>query len=162
MIEPDHPIPSLPVWVLTRDNVNQVDSSVFLGTGKTILFGVPGAFTPTCSTYHLPGFVEHYDDFKSLGVEKIVCASVNDHFVMRAWALEHDALGKIEFLADFDAKLVMDLGLERDLTAGGLGIRYIRSALVVDKGIVQAVFIDDKPGALTNTGAANILAYLRQ
>ncbi len=162
MIKPNQSVPSLPIWVVKGEEVNQFDSSQYLSQGKIVFFGVPGAFTPTCSTHHLPGFVQNYDVFKSLGVDKIICASVNDHFVMRAWALEHEALENIEFLADFDASLVKALELDRDLIGGGLGVRYIRSALIIDQGIVQAVFIDDQPGALTNTGAANILDYLRQ
>lgn len=162
MIKPNQSVPSLPVWVVRGAEIDQVNSAQYLSQGKIILFGVPGAFTPTCSTYHLPGFVQDYDAFKSLGIDKIVCVSVNDHFVMHAWAVENKALESIDFIADFDASLAKALGLERDLRASGLGVRYIRSVMAIDHGIVQAVFIDDKPRTLTNTGATNILDYLRQ
>lgn len=162
MIKPNQSIPSLPVWVVKGEEVNQVDSAQLLSDGKIVLFAVPGAYTPTCSSDHLPGFVQNYDALKSLGVNKIICASVNDHFVMQAWALEHEALENIGFLADFDASLAKALGLDRDLSGGGLGVRYIRSAMIIEQGIVQAVFIDEKPGAITNSGASNILDYLRQ
>jgi len=152
----DH-LPELAVWRVTNSGSTKENLLAWLGAGKNIIFTLPGAYTPTCHVHHLPGYIAAYDAFKTRGVNNIVCASVNDHFVMRAWAESHAALGKIEFLADFDAKLAEQLGLAKDLSAGGLGKRFQRTAIIVENGLIQAIFVDDKPGQLTFTGAQAIL-----
>ncbi|CAN6564338.1 unnamed protein product [Malus baccata var. baccata] len=104
-----------------------------LATGKkVILFGVPGAFTPTCSLKHVPGFIEKADELKSKGVEKILCLSVNDPFVMKAWSKTYPDNKDVLFLADGSAKYTRDLGLELDLSEKGLGIRSKRFALLIE------------------------------
>ncbi|MCF6303633.1 MAG: peroxiredoxin [Devosiaceae bacterium] len=160
-IEPGQQIPDLNVWRVSAAPSAQVSVHDWLGQGKTVLFTLPGAYTPTCNSYHLPGYVDNVEEFSALGVTNIVCLSVNDHFVMQAWAQSQGALGKIEFIADFDAKMTEALGLERDLSAGGLGIRCKRSALIIQDGVVQAVFVDENSGQPINSSASSILDALR-
>lgn len=160
-IEPGQHIPDLKVWRVGSNPPATVSLRDWLGTGKTVIFTLPGAFTPTCNNYHLPGFVANADKLCAAGVENIICASVNDHFVMQAWANAQNALGKIDFIADFDAKLTLALGLDKDLNAGGLGVRATRSAMIITDGVVDAIFVDEKSGQLTNTSASSILDALR-
>lgn len=160
MIKRGDKLPNLKVWRVDHSGTEQVDVSTWLGTGKTVIFTLPGAYTPTCHVHHLPGYVANVEKFYKLGVAKIVCASVNDHYVMKAWADTHKALGKVEFLADFDAKFARALGLARDLSAGGLGERLKRTAIIIQNGLIHDVFVDDKSGKLTNTGAQSILGML--
>ena len=109
---------------------------------KLVIFGVPGAFTPTCSGKHVPGYVSHYRDFKGKGVDEIWCVAVNDAFVMGAWGKDQKADGKIRMLADGSAIWTKALGLEQDLTARGLGLRSQRYAMVVDNGVVKALNVE--------------------
>ncbi len=162
MIEPGDEIPDLDVWFVDDTGRNRRNARAFLGKGRTVLFGVPGAFTPTCHNHHLPGFVAARERILSLGVQKIVCASVNDPFVMSAWAEQGKALGKIDFLADYDAAFATALGLRRDMNAAGLGIRFLRSAIIFEQAVVARVLVDDKPGQLTHTGASNIIDVLER
>lgn len=160
-IEPGQPIPDLKVWRVGASATEPVSLRKWIGKGKTVIFALPGAYTPTCSNFHLPGFVANADKLAAAGVEKIICISVNDHFVMQAWAQAQNALGKVDFIADFDAKLTGALGLSRDLSAGGLGVRSLRAALIVEDEAIQAIFVDEKSGDLTNTSASSILDALR-
>lgn len=109
---------------------------------KIVIFGLPGAFTPTCSLKHLPGYIEHYADLKAKGVEEIWCVAVNDHFVMAAWGREQQAAGKVRMLADGSAAYVKQLGLDRDLTPNGMGIRSQRFALIADDGVVKYLGVE--------------------
>ena len=161
MIKPGDNIPSAATWHVTGDDSVIVNVAEWLAEGKHIFFSLPGAFTPTCHNHHLPGFVANADKLKSLGIDKIICASVNDPHVMRAWAKAQNAFGKIEFLADFDASLALDMGLSRDLSATGLGQRFMRSAMIIERGIVSSIFVDSVPGQLTNTSASSIMGVLR-
>ena len=111
--------------------------------GKTIaIFAVPGAFTPTCSLKHLPGYVEHAAELKAKGVDEVWCIAVNDHFVMAAWGREQQAADKVRMMADGSAAYVKSLGLDRDLTPNGMGIRSQRFAMIVDDGVVQYLGIE--------------------
>jgi peroxiredoxin len=111
---------------------------------KAILFGLPGAFTPTCSAKHLPGYVAQADELRAKGVDLVACLSVNDAFVMEAWAKEKGALGKVVMLADGSAAFTKAAGLELDLTGAGMGVRSRRFAAVVDDGVVKSIDIDEK------------------
>lgn len=111
---------------------------------KAILFGVPGAFTPTCSAKHLPGFVAQHDELKAKGVDLVACLSVNDAFVMEAWGKDKGALGKVVMLADGSAAFTKAAGLELDLTGAGLGLRCKRWAAVLEDGVVKSLDVDDK------------------
>ena len=138
-------------------NAFQVEDLV---KGKTIaLFAVPGAFTPTCSEQHLPGFIQAAEDFKSKGVDEIWCVAVNDAFVMGAWGRSYNADGKIRMMADGSALWTKALGLELDLTERGLGMRSRRySALLVD-GVVKQLNLEETAG-LTVSDAQTLLAQL--
>lgn len=109
---------------------------------KLVIFGVPGAFTPLCSAKHLPGYVERYAQLKAKGVDEIWCMAVNDPFVMAAWGREQQAGGKVRMMADGSAEYAKKLGLERDLTAGGMGVRCYRFAMIVEDGVVQYLGVE--------------------
>jgi peroxiredoxin len=123
-----------------------------------VLFGVPGAFTPTCSARHLPGFVEHAAEFHARGVDSLVCMSVNDVFVMAAWG-KHAGADGIVMLADGNGDFAKSLGLEVDASAFGMGLRCNRFALVAEDGVVQQLFVET-PGEFRVSSAEHVLANL--
>lgn len=125
---------------------------------KVVVFGVPGAFTPTCSETHLPGFVARYDDIAAKGVSKVVCVSVNDVFVMSAWGKSQNA-ENIMMAADGSAEWTKALGLEFDLTARGLGVRSRRYAMIVDDGTVASISVEEAAGVEVSS-ADDILKQL--
>ena len=126
--------------------------------GKTIaLFAVPGAFTPTCSEQHLPGYIAQVDAFKAAGVDEIWCVAVNDAFVMGAWGREQKAAGKVRMIADGDAALAKALGLTLDLNGKGLGLRRNLYCLVIMEGMVVSVIVEG-PGKFEVSNAATLLA----
>ncbi|WP_417516659.1 peroxiredoxin [Minwuia sp.] len=127
---------------------------------KVVLFAVPGAFTPTCSAKHVPGFVSKADQFKSKGVDTIACLSVNDVFVMDAWGKDQAAGDKVMMLADGSGDYVSRLGLELDLTPRGMGKRATRFAMIVNDGKVEHLAVESNPGELTVSGADAILEKL--
>jgi len=143
----------------TAEGPKELDTGAFFAGRTVVLFGVPGAFTPTCSAKHLPGFVEHHDAIKAKGVDAIACMAVNDAFVMKAWGQDQGALGKITMIADGSAEFTRALGLELDLTARGLGIRCQRFALIARDGKVTHLGIE-APGAFEVSSAEAILAAL--
>lgn len=126
---------------------------------KIVLFGVPGAFTPTCSAQHLPGFVEYHDALKARGVDEIWCMAVNDGFVMAEWGRARGAGGKVRMLGDGSAEYAKKLGLEMDLTAKGMGMRCQRFAMIVEDGVVQHVAVE-APGKFEVSSAEAILGAL--
>ncbi|MFP1631733.1 peroxiredoxin [Zhengella sp. ZM62] len=129
--------------------------------GKTVvLFGVPGAFTPTCSMNHLPGFIEHHDAIKAKGVDTIAVVAVNDVFVMKAWENATGGKDKILYLADGSGAFAKATGLDIDLSAAGLGIRCKRFSMIVEDGKVSALNIEDTPGKAEASSALGILAQL--
>jgi peroxiredoxin len=126
---------------------------------KIAIFGLPGAFTPTCSAQHVPGYVAHAEAFKAKGVDEIWCVSVNDAFVMGAWGREQHAAGKVRMMADGSAELTRALGLEFDLSARGLGVRCQRFSMLIDDGVVTA-FRLETAGKFEVSGAEALLASL--
>lgn len=159
MIERGNPIPSVGIKLVTATGVEDTASDVALGKGLVVLFSVPGAFTPTCHVNHLPGFVANAAKLKAAGVDTIVCAAANDHHVMKAWAEASGALSDIAFLADGNAALASAMGLDKDFSASGMGTRYVRSAMIIRDGVVEAVFVEDAPG-VNASGAPAILMAL--
>jgi glutaredoxin/glutathione-dependent peroxiredoxin len=157
MIESGDRVPSVPVKLVDIDGTTDTTSDGVLGQGLVVLFTVPGAFTPTCHVNHLPGFLANAPKLKAAGVTRIVCGAANDHHVVKAWAEGTDALGAVSFIADPHAKLAEALGLDR--RTDDLGLRYRRSAMIIRDGVVEAVFVEDKPG-VTATGAPAILMAL--
>lgn len=130
--------------------------------GKTIaLFAVPGAFTPTCSAKHVPGYVEHHDALKAAGVDEIWCVSVNDVFVMGAWGRDQQVNGKVRMLADGSAEFAQATGLTLDLTARGLGLRSNRYSMLVKDGVVKTLNVEG-PGQFEVSDAATLLAQAQQ
>ncbi len=129
--------------------------------GKTIaVFALPGAFTPTCSAKHVPGFVQNADDLKKAGVDEIWCLSVNDAFVMGAWAREQKTVGKIRMLADGSAEFAKAAGLTLDLTARGMGVRSTRYSMLVKDGKVAALNVE-APGKFEVSDASTLLGQVK-
>ncbi len=151
-------IPSMKLMAATADGPKEV-STDDLFKGKTVMFAVPGAFTPTCSMKHLPGFVQHVADLRAKGVDKIVCLAVNDVFVMGAWAKEQGVTGDILMLADGSGAFTKAMGLELDLVARGLGVRSQRFAMVAEGGKVVSLAVEP-PGGFDVTRAEVVLAAL--
>jgi peroxiredoxin len=129
--------------------------------GKTVaIFGLPGAFTPTCSAQHAPGYIDAFDAFKAAGVHEIWCVSVNDAFVMGAWGRELKAAGKVRMMADGSAEFAKALGLTLDLTAKGLGLRSGRFSLLVKDGVVTQLN-DEKGGGYAVSDAQTLLKQVQ-
>lgn len=126
---------------------------------KIVIFGLPGAYTPTCSAKHVPGYVEHYDALKAKGADEIWCISVNDAFVMGAWGKDQKVGKKIRMMADGSAEFTKKLGLELDLTERGLGIRSQRYVMVVDNGVVKHLAVEG-PGKFEVSDAQSALKVL--
>lgn len=128
--------------------------------GKRIaVFGVPGAFTPTCSAKHLPGYVQQFDQLRAKGVDEVWCIAVNDAFVMGAWGREQHCGGKVRMMADGSAAYTKALGLELDLVARGMGVRSQRYSMLVDDGVVKALNVE-APGKFEVSGAEAMLQKL--
>lgn len=160
MIQTGQKIPSLKLRKVTPGGVDEVTTDDFFRGRKVVLFSVPGAFTPTCSNTHLPGYVANADALKQKGVAEIACLSVNDAHVMRAWAEKQGATGKVTMLADGNAELTRALGLDLDLSIAGMGVRGKRALLVVEDGVVKSVEVEAKPSDVTGSGAESCLARL--
>ena len=126
---------------------------------KIAIFGLPGAFTPTCSAKHVPSYVANYDALKKKGIDEIWCISVNDAFVMAAWMRDQKAGGKVRMMADGSAEYTKKLGLELDLTARNMGVRSTRYSMLVDDGIVKQLNVE-APGKFEVSGAEAMLAKL--
>jgi len=150
-------IPSMKLMMATAEGPKEVSTDDIFKGKKVVLFAVPGAFTPTCSAKHLPGFVQHAGDFKAKGVDTIACISVNDAFVMGAWGKDQGTAGKVEMLADGSAMFAKALGLEMDITARGMGVRSQRYALVAQDGKVTHLGVE-APGGFEESKAETILA----
>lgn len=151
-------IPSSVLSQMSEQGPQPISTENYFAGRKVILFSVPGAFTPTCSAYHLPGFIENADEFSSKGIEAIACVSVNDVFVMHAWGKSEKADG-IDMLADGNGDFAEALGLEMDASAFGMGKRSQRFALVADDGIVTQLLIE-APGEFRISSAESVLATL--
>ncbi|MFS2326153.1 peroxiredoxin [Brucella sp. H1_1004] len=153
-------LPAATFKVKTADGVKEVTTDEVFAGKKVVLFAVPGAFTPTCNLNHLPGYLDNRDTILSKGVDEIVVVSVNDPFVMGAWAQSTGSEGKITFLADGSAIFTKEIGLELDATAGGLGIRSKRYSAIVEDGVVKTLNIEEQAGQAVTSGAATLLEQL--
>jgi len=132
-------IPSVTIKQATPEGGADVDPAALFAGKKVVMFSLPGAFTPTCSQKHLPGYVNELPALKAKGVDIVACLSVNDAWVMKAWAEQHDALGKIVMLADGSAMFSKALGIELDLTKAQMGMRCGRGVFVIEDGVVKSV-----------------------
>jgi len=152
-------IPSMKLMVATADGPKEITTDEIFKGKKVVLFAVPGAFTPTCSAKHLPGFVQNYEAFHAKGVDTIACISVNDAFVMGAWGKDQGAGDKVTMLADGAAAFAKAVGLELDLNARGMGWRSQRYALIAEDGKVTHLGVE-APGGFEVSKAEAILAAL--
>lgn len=143
MIQVGDKFPSVTIKQATAEGASEVDPAALFAGKKVVLFTLPGAFTPTCSQKHLPGYVARHAEITAQGVDLIACLSVNDAFVMKAWAEQHDALGKIVMLADGSGALTKALGIEVDLGGFGMGLRARRGVLVIDDGAVSSIDMEE-------------------
>jgi peroxiredoxin len=159
MIKTGDILPSMKLTAATPDGPREITTDDIFRGKKIVLFAVPGAFTPTCSAKHLPGFVAHEKDFAAKGIDTIVCMAVNDAFVMGAWAKSQDIGPDIVMLADGSAQFTKALGLELDLVMRGLGVRSQRFALVADDMKVTYLAVE-KPGDFDVSRAEAVLAEL--
>jgi peroxiredoxin len=160
MIKVGDRVPDSKFRVMTAEGPGwKTTDEVFKGK-KIVLFAVPGAFTPTCHKNHMPGFVNNADKIKGKGIDSIYVTSVNDVFVMNEWSKASGADGKVEALADGAGEFAKALGLDMDMSAGGMGVRSKRYSMVVEDGVVKALNVEDAPGKADISGAENLLKGL--
>ena len=153
MINAGDKIPSVTIKEATADGPKDVDPAALFAGKNVVMFSLPGAFTPTCSKEHLPGYVARYDELRAKGIDLIACLSVNDAFVMKAWAEQHEALGKIVMLSDGNAAFTKALGIEVDLAAPNMGLRARRGLLTIEDGVVKSIDME-APGKFEVSSAA--------
>lgn len=153
-------IPNATLRQVTEDGVKPVTTEEFFNGRKVVLFGLPGAFTPTCHKNHLPGFIAEEAKFKAKGVDEIAMTSVNDHFVLGAWAKATGSAGHVTFLADGNAEFAHALGLEFDAAMGGLGVRSKRYSMLVEDGVVMQLNVEESPGKADLSGATHLLGQI--
>ena len=149
----------IPAVTVKTEDMQDVTTEQLFGGKKVVLFAVPGAFTPTCSEQHLPGFIEKASEIKAKGVDDIICLSVNDAFVMKAWGKDRGAEGKVTMIADGNADLSRALGLEFDGSGIGFGVRAQRFAAIVEDGVVTKLAVE-QPIKFDVSSADSILAAL--
>jgi peroxiredoxin len=149
-------LPELTLKEATPDGMNEQSTSEIFGGKKVVLFAVPG----TCSNVHVPGYLQHRDALLEKGIDEIAVLSVNDGFVMGAWAKNTGAEGKIRFLADWDGAFTKAVGQDIDLSAGTLGVRSRRYSMLVDDGVVRSLNVEEAPGAVVVSGPETILEQL--
>ncbi|MEQ8347148.1 MAG: peroxiredoxin [Sneathiellaceae bacterium] len=152
-------IPDVTVMTMTAEGPKPVKTGQLFAGKKVALFSVPGAFTPTCSAKHLPGFVDKSGDIRGKGVDEIVCIAVNDAFVMNAWGKSANADGKVTMIGDGNGDLTKALGLEMDASGFGLGKRGQRFSMIVDNGKVTHLNVE-APGAFEVSSADYMLNQL--
>lgn len=153
-------LPAATFKTMTAEGPKEIGTADVFAGKKVVLFAVPGAFTPTCSRSHLPGYLANRDAILAKGVDTIAVTAVNDVFVMDAWSKANDADGKILFLADGSAAFATAIGLTLDLTGGGLGLRSQRYSMLVEDGVVKELNFEEKPGVADLTGGACMLGKL--
>jgi peroxiredoxin (alkyl hydroperoxide reductase subunit C) len=145
-------IPSITIKQATAEGPKDVDPAALFAGKKVVMFSLPGAFTPTCSKQHLPGYVARLDELEARGVDLVACLSVNDAWVMQAWAEAHGALGKIVMLADGSGALSKAIGIDVDLSGPGMGLRARRGVMTLEDGEFKTVAME-APGKFEVSGA---------
>jgi len=158
-LQPGDTLPDISIKIIDGDIQPAQTGALFAGR-KAVLFGVPGAFTPTCSNRHLPGYVKHFSEFQARGIS-VMCLSVNDAYVMQAWAASQHVPPGLLLLADGNASFTLALGLELDGTAFGMGLRTRRFALYAEDGVVRVLQVE-APGELRVSSAEAMLAAIGQ
>ncbi|MGE0724111.1 MAG: peroxiredoxin [Alphaproteobacteria bacterium] len=152
-------IPSVKLKTMTAEGPKDITTDELFSGKKVVLFALPGAFTPTCSAKHVPGFVQHAGSIKGKGIDTIACLSVNDAFVMGAWGKDQNVGDKVVMLADGSGDFTKAVGLELDLTANGMGKRSKRYAMVVDNGVLKSLSVEE-PGKFEVSSAEAVLKGL--
>lgn len=152
-------VPDVQLKMVDERGTEQVSTADALGKGRVVLVGVPAAFSPTCSDVHLPGFVSRSAEVLSRGVDRIFFTAVNDAFVMSAWARSQGAQGKVAFLADGNGELAKAMGLELDLSGGGLGVRNKRYAALIEDGVITNLAVEESTG-LDVSSVEAVLSWL--
>lgn len=160
-IKPGDKLPAAEFATMTAEGAKKLSTDDVFKGRKVVLFAVPGAFTPTCSREHLPGYVASHDAIRAKGIDTIACISVNDVHVMNAWGKASGADGKVLMLADGNGDFARAVGLAKDLTVAGMGLRSSRYAMIVENGVVKALHVEDKPG-VNVSGAATVLGEIDQ
>jgi peroxiredoxin len=155
----DH-LPEATFMVMSAEGPKPVTTSEFFKGKKVAMFGVPGAYTPTCDKQHMPGFVQRAEELKAKGFDTIACTSVNDAFVLARWNEDSKGTGKITMLADGSADFAKKAGLDIDLTARGLGVRSKRYAMAVDNGVVKILNVEDAPPQHEKSSAATLCSMI--
>lgn len=161
MIEVGERMPDVKLWLAKGPRGEEVATAAYFAGRKVLLFGLPGAFTPTCSELHLPGYIAKAGELRAAGVDAIACLSVNDPYVMAAWGETAGATGKVDLFADGNGELARALGLEVDLAASGLGRRCRRFAAVVEDGVFTMLAVEPARG-VTVCGAEHLLDALTE
>ncbi|WP_373236705.1 peroxiredoxin [Cohaesibacter celericrescens] len=161
MIKIGDKLPEVNFFVMGDDGKEvRTVSEIFSGR-KVVLFGLPGAFTPTCHRNHLPGYINSIDGIHALGIDEVAVVAVNDVFVMDAWAKASGGKGHIAFLSDGNAEFARATGLDIDLSAGGMGVRCTRFSMIVDDGTITHFNLEDNPGVAEKSGAVAIIEQLK-
>lgn len=160
-IKPGDRLPAVDFTVNTADGPQKMPVDVLFSGRKVVLFGLPGAFTPTCNMNHLPGFLLAHDGIKAQGVDTIACTAVNDIHVMKAWGKATQSEGKIMMLADGNGDFARAAGLDLDLSAAGMGHRSKRYAMIVEDGVVTTLNIETERG-VNVSGAETIMQQLKE
>ena len=152
-------VPSATLMEMQEGGPKPVKTDDFFAGKKVVVFALPGAFTPTCSAKHVPGFVQHFDELKAKGIDEIACVSVNDAFVMGAWGKDQKSDGKVRMLADGNGDFTKAMGLEMDGSRFGMGSRSQRYAMIVDNGVIKELNVEE-PGAFSVSSAEHVLKQL--
>ena len=143
-----------------REGMESIDTRALFDSRHVVLFAIPGAFTPTCSEKHLPGYIEHFEEFRRRGIE-VYCMAVNDPFVLRAWGRSQSAPDGLQMISDGNGEFTRALGLEMDASSSGMGLRSRRFALYAEDGVVKALFVEE-PGEFKVSAADYVLSHLPQ
>ncbi len=159
-IKKNDALPEATLFEYKDQQINKFKLSKVIKDKRIIIFAVPGAFTPTCSEQHLPGYVSNAENFHKKGVDELWCLAVNDPFAMYAWGLVGKSLSTIRMVADGNAEFTKKIGLEKDLSEIGLGLRSMRYAMVIEGGKVSSIFVEDDPGKLQKSDAKSVLESL--
>jgi peroxiredoxin len=159
MIQVGERIPEAMLTTMTKGTPRGISTAEIFAGKRVVLFAVPGAFTPTCSDHHLPGFIERADEVKAMGVDLITCVAVNDVFVVEAWRRDREVGDRILMLADGNGDFARAMGLEIDSSRFGMGLRSRRYAAIVEDGVVKALKVE-QPGQLEVSTVESVLTSL--
>ena len=160
MLKQGDALPDVTLMTLTADGPTPVALGEYLAGRKVVIFGLPGAFTPTCSERHLPGFVERAADIRARGVDAIACLTTADFFVLKAWGEQRGADGVVDMLSDGNHEFIRATGMSIDLSERGLGERSLRYAMIVEDGTVSWIGVEENPGAAEASTAEAVLKRL--